>query len=129
MLIFALIGILVIVAIILISNTITVSANARSKECEVMRLIGAPNYMIRAPFVLEGILIGIIGTALSLGIIMYLYNYLTTNVIADYNIVLGIFVPVDVMLIMPVIAKITLLSSIGLSFVVSYLTIWRHLKV
>lgn len=126
---FALIGILVIVAIILISNTITVSANARSKECEVMRLIGAPNYMIRAPFVLEGILIGIIGTALSLGIIMYLYNYLTTNVIADYNIVLGIFVPVDVMLIMPVIAKITLLSSIGLSFVVSYLTIWRHLKV
>ena len=60
---------------------------------------------------------------------MYLYNYLTTNIIAGYNIVLGIFVPVDVMLIMPVIARITVLSSIGLSFVVSYLTIWRHLKV
>lgn len=126
---FALIGILVIVAVILISNTITVSANARSKECEIMRLIGAPNYMIRAPFVLEGLLIGFMGTLLSLGIVMFLYNYLTTNIIADYNIILGMFVPVDVKLLVPIIARITILSSAIISFIVSYITIWRHLRV
>ena len=85
--------------------------------------------MIRAPFVLEGLLIGFMGTLLSLGIVMFLYNYLTTNIIADYNIILGMFVPVDVKLLVPIIARITIVSSAIISFIVSYITIWRHLRV
>ncbi len=58
------IGILLAVAIFLISNTISVAAAFRKNENQIMKLIGATNYMIRAPFVVEGVIIGLVGASL-----------------------------------------------------------------
>jgi cell division transport system permease protein len=62
----ALIGILLIAAVLLIGNTIRLSIFARRREVEVMRLVGATNWFIRWPFVIEGIICGIVGAAVSI---------------------------------------------------------------
>jgi cell division transport system permease protein len=53
--------ILVIAAVLLIGNTIRLSIFARRREVEVMRLVGATNWFIRWPFVIEGLIFGLIG--------------------------------------------------------------------
>ena len=55
------IGVLLAVSLFLINNTISVAAAFRRQECQIMRLIGATNFMIRAPFIVEGVMIGLIG--------------------------------------------------------------------
>lgn len=58
-------AIFIIIAVLLISNTIRLTINARQTEIEIMRLVGAKNSYIRAPFALEGAFIGMIGAILS----------------------------------------------------------------
>ena len=60
------IAILLGVAIFLISNTVTVGISVRKEEIAIMKLIGATDFLVRAPFLVEGILIGLIGAALPL---------------------------------------------------------------
>ena len=60
------IGILLAVSVFLISNTIHVAAAFRKNENEIMRLIGATNFMIRAPFVVEGVILGLLGAVIPL---------------------------------------------------------------
>jgi cell division transport system permease protein len=61
--------ILLIASILLIGNTIRLSIFARRREVEVMKLVGATNWFIRWPFVIEGIICGLIGAALSVGLL------------------------------------------------------------
>ena len=61
-----LIAMLLAVAVFLISNTISVAAEFRKNENRIMRLIGATNFMIRAPFVVEGTILGLVGAAIPL---------------------------------------------------------------
>lgn len=61
----ALISILLVASILLIGNTIRLSIFARRREVEVMKLVGATNWFIRWPFVIEGIVCGLIGAALA----------------------------------------------------------------
>ncbi len=61
----ALISILLVASILLIGNTIRLSIFARRREVEVMKLVGATNWFIRWPFVIEGIICGLIGAVLS----------------------------------------------------------------
>ena len=67
------IGVLLAVSVFLISNTINVAASFRKNENEIMRYIGATNYMIRAPFVVEGIVIGLMGAFFPLVGMYFLY--------------------------------------------------------
>ena len=61
------IGVLLAVAVFLISNTISVAAAFRRRENEIMRYIGSTNFMIRAPFLVEGLLLGLLGALVPLG--------------------------------------------------------------
>ena len=62
-----LITILLVASILLIGNTIRLSIFARRREVEVMKLVGATNWFIRWPFVIEGIVCGLMGAVLSVG--------------------------------------------------------------
>jgi cell division transport system permease protein len=64
-----LISILLVASILLIGNTIRLSIFARRREVEVMKLVGATNWFIRWPFVIEGIICGLIGAALSVALL------------------------------------------------------------
>lgn len=65
---------LVVVSVVVVSNTIKLTVFARSREIEIMRYVGATNWFIRGPFLVEGILIGIISALISSGIIYGVYG-------------------------------------------------------
>ena len=85
------IGVLLAVAVFLISNTISVAAAFRRRENEIMRYIGATNFMIRAPFIVEGLILGFFGALIPLAAMAVLYKkglmYLNTN----YEMITGLF--------------------------------------
>ena len=123
------IGVLLAVSVFLISNTINVAASFRKRENEIMRYIGATDYMIRAPFVVEGIIMGLMGAGIPLVGMYYLYmrsvGYLTTK----FQILSRIFqfLPLDD--IFPYMAVVAVLLGLGIGFFASFFTIRKHLKV
>ena len=123
------IGVLLAVAIFLISNTISVAAAFRKHENEIMKLIGATNYMIRAPFVVEGVLLGIFGAVIPLAAIFYLYRNAVGYVVEKFSILSGLFQFLPVEQIFPYMAGTAMALGVGIGFFVSFFTIRKHLKV
>ena len=74
------IGILVLVSVFIISNTIKITVTSRKREVNIMKYVGATNGYIRGPFIIEGILFGLIGAILSIFIINYGYDYFFKSV-------------------------------------------------
>ncbi|MDR0852926.1 MAG: permease-like cell division protein FtsX [Clostridiales Family XIII bacterium] len=70
---------LVIISIMVVSNTIKLTVLAREKEITIMRYVGATNWFIRGPFLLEGVIIGIISAAVSSGLVALLYHYIVSR--------------------------------------------------
>ena len=68
------IAILLAVSIFLISNTVAIGISVRKEEINIMKYIGATDFFVRSPFVVEGIMIGLIGAAMPLGFIYTIYN-------------------------------------------------------
>lgn len=121
--------ILLAVAIFLISNTITVGINVRREEIAIMKLIGATDYFVRAPFVVEGVLIGLVGSALPLFILYFMYDQIVKYIIDKYVFLSSVvkFIPVDK--VFNGLVPIALILGIGIGFVGSKLTVRKHLKV
>lgn len=67
--------ILILISVFIIANTIKLTVHARRKEISIMKYVGATNGFIRAPFMIEGIIIGVTSSAISLGLIGALYNW------------------------------------------------------
>lgn len=67
--------ILILISVFIIANTIKLTVHARRKEISIMKYVGATNGFIRTPFMIEGIVIGIISSAISLGFVGILYNW------------------------------------------------------
>ena len=80
---------LIIISVILVANTVKLTVVAREREISIMKYVGATNWFIRGPFLVEGIIIGIVGAAISLGIINILYGKimetLSSKVIAIFS--------------------------------------------
>ncbi|MBT9775752.1 FtsX-like permease family protein [Clostridium sp. MCC353] len=123
------IGVLLAVAMFLISNTISVAAAFRKHENQIMRLIGATNYMIRAPFVVEGVVIGLAGAALPLAGMYYLYKNAIVYVQQKFLNLSGIIVFLPIEDLMPSMMAVSLVLGAGIGFFVSFFTIRKHLKV
>ena len=131
----AMIGILFAISIFLISNTISLAAHFRKRENEIMRLIGATNGMIRAPFVVEGTFIGLIGTLIPLGLIFVIYrnaeNYLAERILAagTLSALKDIITLLPFMQIFPIMLAVSAVLGVGTGFIVSFVTIRKHLRV
>ena len=69
------IGILIFISVFIISNTIKITVTARKNEINIMKYVGATNGYIRGPFIIEGVLFGLIGAVLSILIVNYGYSY------------------------------------------------------
>ena len=123
------IAILLAVAGFLISNTISTAAAFRKDENKIMRLIGATNFMIRAPFVVEGIIIGFAGAAIPLVSVYFLYRSAVEYMIEKFHIISNIieFIPIDT--IFPYMIAVAVALGVGIGFVGSFFTIRKHLKV
>ena len=75
-------ALLIIISIFIIANTIKLTVHARRKEISIMKYVGATNGFIRWPFIVEGIIIGIISVMISILIVGVSYTYITNNVLA-----------------------------------------------
>ena len=124
-----LIAVLVLIAIILIANTIAVASQYRKQECEIMKLIGATNFMVRAPFVIEGMLIGFFGTIIPLGIVIGLYNYTFSMILDRTMLISSILTPVPISDFWFFMSTSSISVSVFVCLVVSSITINRHINV
>lgn len=126
-------GVLFLVTVFLVSNTISVAAAFRRRENEIMRMIGATDFMIRAPFVVEGTLIGILGTAIPLIAVRILYqkaeNYISESLEFSTGFLKDIVVLVPFGELFPQMALAGAVMGVGTGIVVSFLTISRQLRV
>lgn len=125
----AIIVILLAVSVFLISNTVTIGIAVRKEEIGIMKLIGATDFIVRAPFIVEGVLIGLIGSAIPLIALYYLYNNVVRLIVEKFHILSGIikFLPVEE--VFGTLTPISLLMGVGIGFIGSYSTIRKHLKV
>ncbi len=121
--------ILLAVAVFLISNTIHMGITVRREEISIMKLIGAKDNFVRAPFVIEGIIIGFLGAIIPLAIIFLLYeralNYISTKFLVFSSMVT--FIPADV--IFKTLIPIAIVLGIGIGWIGSRATLKKHLKV
>jgi cell division transport system permease protein len=70
-----LIAILVFVSVFIISNTIKLTVTSRRREINIMKYVGATNNYIRGPFIIEGVLLGLVGAVVSILIVYFGYEY------------------------------------------------------
>ncbi len=125
----AVIILLLCVSVFLISNTVTIGIAVRREEIGIMKLIGATNGFVKAPFVVEGILIGLVGASVPLALLYYLYTRLIGFVGDKFNALTGLlhFLPVGQMF--RILLPVGLVLGVGIGFFGSFFTIRKHLKV
>lgn len=121
--------ILFAVAIFLISNTVSIGITVRKEEIGIMKLIGASDYFVKAPFYVEGIMIGLIGSVLPMLIFYNLYGKMIQFVSEKFNFLSNLmtFLPVNEVYRTLLPAAVAL--GIGIGFIGSALTIRKHLRV
>ena len=125
----AIIVLLLIISIFLISNTVTMGITVRKEEIAIMKYIGAKDFVVRSPFVLEGLIIGIIGAVLPLALLYALYGRAVGYVMTKFQILKNIveFLPVGD--VYRYLLPIGLLLGVGIGFLGSFFTVRKHLKV
>ncbi len=108
---------------------VSIGISVRKEEITIMKYIGATDYFVRAPFVIEGMLIGAIGALIPLGIIYLLYNKVIEYIEQRFSILTTIlaFLPVDA--IFKTLLPLSLLIGIGIGFLGSITTVRKHLRV
>lgn len=121
--------ILLFVSLFLISNTITIGISVRKEEIAIMKLIGAKDIFVRAPFLVEGVMIGLIGSIIPLGILYFLYNAMTQYLTEHFAIVANMIEFVPVGRVFAGMAPISVLLGVGVGFFGSLITTHKHLKV
>ncbi|MDO5155989.1 MAG: permease-like cell division protein FtsX [Eubacteriales bacterium] len=123
------IGVLLLVSLFLISNTITIGISVRKEEIAIMKLIGAKDFFVRAPFLVEGVMIGLVGAVVPSAIIYLLYNTMTNYLVEHFSIVANMVEFVPVQEVFHGMLPISLLIGVGVGFFGSLLTTHKHLRV
>jgi len=117
------------VSIFLINNTVTMGITVRKEEIAIMKYIGAKDFVVRSPFVIEGLLIGLIGAVIPLALLYLLYGLAIDYVMTRFSILQNILDFLPVMMVYRFLLPIGLLLGVGIGFIGSYITVRKHLKV
>ena len=125
----AIIAILLAVSIFLISNTVTMGITVRREEIAIMKYIGAKDGFVRAPFVIEGVVIGLIGAIIPLVLLYFMYGKAVSYILTRFNLLNNILDFLPVTEVYKVLLPVGLALGVGIGFVGSFFTIRKHLKV
>ncbi len=115
---------LVLASILLISNTIRLSLFARRREVEVMKLVGATDWFIRWPFVIEGIIVGAIGGVMAIGLLLVGKVAFIDPLKSDFSLIAA-----PETLNFGVLIAVLLVASVAVSAAGSGLSLRRFLRV
>ena len=121
--------ILICVAVFLISNTVRTGIAVRKEEIGIMKVIGATDYFVRAPFIVEGILIGLIGAAIPLIILHAMYGRIIEYVANRFGFLNNLltFLPVDT--VFQILFPVGLILGVGIGYIGSRVTVRKHINV
>lgn len=122
------IGILVFVSVFIISNTIKLTVTSRRREINIMKYVGATNGYIRGPFIMEGVLFGFIGAAISIVLIYYGYDYFFESVNDKLYTLFTIFLVPPELIIKDVIIMFSAIG-VGIGALGSLVSLKRFLNV
>ena len=125
----AIIGLLLAVSVFLISNTITIGISSRREEIGIMKLIGATNTFTRTPFLIEGIVIGLVGAVIPLVALFVGYKELVAYVMGEFNLLTGVLQFLPVTELFRILIPVALILSVGIGFFGSFFTTRKHLRV
>jgi cell division transport system permease protein len=117
-------GLLILASIALIANTIRLSVFARRREVEVMKLVGATNWFIRWPFVIEGVIVGFLGGVLSV-LLLAIAKTTVVDPLSDRFALLAAPDTID----FPLLVVLLLFACVAVSAIGSGITLRRFLRV
>ena len=126
------IGIIVIlfaVSVFLISNTVMIGIQVRKEEINIMKYIGATDFFVRSPFVIEGILIGSIGACIPLGLLYALYNIVVDFIVQKFAVLSSFLSFLSVKEIFNILVPVCIAMGVGIGFLGSVITVRKHLRV
>lgn len=125
----AIIILLLAVAIFLINTTITMGISVRKEEISIMKLIGATDYFVRSPFIVEGMLIGLMGAILPLILLYIIYNQAITYIGQKFSILSNILHFLNVNHVFATLIPLSLAIGVGIGLIGSIITVRKHLRV
>ena len=117
------------VSVFLISNTVTIGISVRQEEITIMKYIGATDFFVRAPFVIEGMLIGLVGAAIPLAAIHLLYNEAINYIIEQFPTLANLMNFLSAEAVFTILTPLSLGVGVGIGFLGSYGSVRRHLHV
>lgn len=124
----AIILILLVVAVFLISNTVAMGITIRSEEIAIMKYIGAKDSLVRAPFIIEGLVIGFVGAAIPLGVLYFAYEKTVNAILSKFSILNSILDFLPVTQVYQILLPVGVALGVGIGFLGSIFTIRKHLK-
>ena len=125
----AIILILLCVAVFLISNTVAIGISIRKEEIGIMKLIGATNFFVRAPFLIEGMIIGLIGAIIPLVLLFVMYKKVIEYVLTKLSMLSSVVQFMSVTQVFEVLTPVALILGMGIGLFGSVITIRKHLRV
>ena len=120
---------LVLISIFIISNTIKLTVHARRKEISIMKYIGATNNFIRSPFIVEGIIIGLVAAMISVLLIGLSYNVIAEKLLTSSISELVSFQLLGFNELFNLIVIVYLVLGVGVGVLGSVISMRRYLKV
>ena len=122
------IGLLIAVSIFLISNTISAGIFVRKEEISIMKYVGATDFFVRAPFIIEGLLIGVIGSVIPMALIYVLYGKSMEYISGKFPALLNVieFLPVNT--VFRTLGPYSVILGVGMGFLGSWGAVRKHLK-
>ncbi len=125
----AIIIILICVAVFLISNTVRTGITVRKEEIGIMKVIGATDFFVRAPFIVEGILIGAIGAVIPLAILYVMYGRVINYVAERFGFLNNMLTFVPARTVFTILLPVGLILGIGIGYLGSRVTVHKHINV
>ena len=125
----AIILILLLVSIFLISNTVTIGIAVRKEEINIMKYIGATDFFVRSPYVIECILIGFIGACIPLVVIYFLYNEVIKYITERFSMLTQLLAFLPVTDVFHYLVPVSIGVGVGIGFLGSIVTVRKHLRV
>lgn len=125
----AIILILLAVGIFLISNTVMIGITVRREEIRIMKLIGSTDFFVRFPFIVEGVIIGLIGAVIPVAILTVIYNKAMSYLITEFISFTSKISFVSSNEIFAFMVPVALIIGAGIGFIGSMITIRKHLRV
>lgn len=126
---FGIILILFMVSIFLISNTVNIGISVRKEEIQIMKYIGATDFFTRAPFVIEGMIIGFIGSLIPLVAVYFIYNEAMVYVMGRFPFLVELLEFLPVQTVFHTLVPVCIGIGVGIGFMGSFTTVRKHLSV